>query len=162
MGHFIEMRKTVGRQTIGMWCLGCMFVTTLLVSSPEVIAKDNGGIPPVVLSGLDAYKEGGAEAAFNAWLSGSPSEGDKSALSQANIFRQVETLYGAYQGFDPIKIVNLTPKTTLVYLQINFQKGPLFASFLCYREVDNWIIPMLTFNTEVEKIIPSEILYSSD
>lgn len=149
----------MGHRPATVLCLSSMFVATLLISSPEASAK-SAEIPPVVSSGLSAYEKDGPEAAFKAWLAGSPLEGDKTALSQANVFRQVESLYGKYQGFDLIKTTTLTPKTVLIYLQIDLQKGPLFASFVCYQEKDGWIITMLNFHTEVEKIVPPEILYA--
>lgn len=127
--------------------------------SPQAVAKEDE-IPSVVLSGLKAYQADGAEAALKTWLVGSPMEGENVALSQANIFRQAETLYGKYVGFHLIKVVDLTPSTKLVYLQINYQEGPFFTNFVCYKTESGWIIPTLTFHTEAEKVIPSEILYA--
>lgn len=117
-------------------------------------------IPPVVLSGLKAYQAEGAEAALKAWLVGSPLEGDKTALSQANIFRQAEVIYGKYLGFHTIQVADPTPTTKFVFLQMDFQKGPFFVNFVCYRAESGWIVVMSNFNTEAEKVIPPKLLYA--
>ena len=144
-------------------CLSCIFAVTLLVFHEETVAQEtaaqNAEIPPVVLAGLNAYRSGGAIAAIKAWLIGSPAEGEKIALSQASSFQQVESLYGNYTGFDLIKIVTLTPKIKLIYLEMNFKKGPVFGNFCCYRAESGWIVASLNFQTEAEKVIPAKILY---
>ena len=149
----------MNRRLAMMWCLSCLLAAPLFGSAREASAQEPE-IPPVVLSGLEAYKQSGPEQAFKIWLAGSPVEGEKIAMSQVNGFRQVESLYGPYQGFDPIRIVPITPNTTLVYLQINFQKGPLFSSFMCYQTKSGWVITWLNFHTEVDKILPPNILYA--
>ena len=147
-------------------CLSCIFAVTLLVFHQETVAQEtaaqNAEIPPVVLAGLNAYRSGGAIAAIKAWLIGSPAEGEKIALSQASSFNQVESLYGNYTGFDLIKVVTLTPKTKFIFLEVNFQKGPVFAKFHCYRAKSGWVVASFNFHTEAEKIIPTEILDFSE
>ncbi len=149
------------RRLILILCSSCIVTAALLVPCHRVVAEDTE-IPPVVLAGFSAYQSDGVDAAFKAWLAGSPVEGEKTALSEANSFRQVESLYGKYQGFDLIKIITPAPRTKFVYVQMNFEKGPLFTNFRCYQEEHGWIIPMLTFNTEAEKVIPAEVLYTGN
>ncbi len=148
----------MNRRLMAVSCLVVLLAAPLLGSVREA-ASAEAEIPPVVLSGLEAYKQSGPEEAFKVWLAGSPLEGEKMAMSQVNNFRQVESLYGPYEGFNPIKVVELTPKSTIVYLQINFQKGPLFASFVCYQgQGGGWAVAWLKFHTEVDMILPSQIL----
>ncbi len=45
-------------------------------------------LPPIVAAGFEAYKTAGAQAAFGAWLKGSPLEGDKQAQSQSAMLVQ--------------------------------------------------------------------------
>ena len=150
-------------RTTSKLCLSCIFAVTLLASHQATAAQEtatqDAEIPPVILAGLNAYRSGGAVAAIKEWFIGSALEGEKVDMSQASSFQRVESLYGSYAGFDLIRIVTLTPKTKLIYLEMNFQKGPLFANFHCYRAKSGWVVASLNFHTEVERVIPKEILY---
>jgi hypothetical protein len=112
-------------------------------------------IPPFILSGLAAYKDKGPDEAMKAWIKGSPIDGSKEALSQANNLRQVQDFYGAYQSFELIKVRDITPKTRVLYLVFDFEKGPLFVKFVTYRSDEGWILAFLNFNTKEEAILPS-------
>jgi len=118
-------------------------------------AKEPVDVPKIILSGLEAYKAEGPEAAIKAWLKGSPIEGSKDALTQANNLRQVQDYYGAYKAFDTISSRDLSPTTRIVYLTLNYEKGPLFAKFLVYRTEQGWILVSFLFNTKDELVIPA-------
>jgi len=115
---------------------------------------DPDEIPKILLSGFDAYKAEGPEAAIRAWLKGSSIEGSKDALSQANVLRQVQDYYGSYKTFELIQSRNLTPTTRVIYLALNYEKGPLFAKFMVYKTAEGWILVNFSFNTKEELIIP--------
>ena len=145
------------------WLLLSLFGVALFAfgSSQPAVAKEDE-IPAVVLSGLKAYQAGGAEAAAKAvrtWLAGSHREGDKAALAQAGRFEQAEALYGRYIGFHLVKVVDVSASTRFVYLQMDFQKGPLFVRFVCYRTESGWIIPGFDSSTRPEEVIPLKLLY---
>jgi len=114
-------------------------------------------IPKIVLSGLDAYKAEGADAAMKAWIKGSPLDGSKDALSQANVLRQIQDYYGSYKTFDLIHTRNLSPIIKVVYLALNYEKGPLFAKFVVYQTEQGWILTTFTFNTKEELILPPNL-----
>jgi hypothetical protein len=111
-------------------------------------------IPKIVLAGLDAYKAEGADAAMKAWIKGSPLDGSKDALSQANVLRQIQDFYGSYKTFDLVHTRILSPNIRVIYLSLNYEKGPLFAKFVVYQTVQGWILTTFTFNTKDELIIP--------
>jgi hypothetical protein len=111
-------------------------------------------LPKILLSGSEAYKAEGPEAAIKTWLKGSSMEGSRDALSQANILRQVQDFYGAYKSFELISSRNLTPTTRVIYLALDYEKGPLFAKFMFYRSEQGWIVVNFAFNTKEELIIP--------
>jgi hypothetical protein len=46
----------------------------------------------------------------------------------------------------------------IVYLTINYEKGPLFARFLAYRIRNDWVLPDFTFDTKPEAVFPPELL----
>jgi hypothetical protein len=123
------------------------------------VTKDE--IPPIIKSGLDAYKSSGPEAAIVNWIKGSPYDGSKEAMGQANLFRQVETFYGKFVDYTPIAIIQLTPTTKIIYLSMNFVSGPVFCKFLVYKTQDkkSWILSgKFNFNTEPEQVLPSTLL----
>ncbi len=138
-------------------------IAALVLSiAPLCEAAGEDDIPPVVLYGLKVYRAESPEAAFKTWIVGGPLEGDVSFLNQAtSLFRQTESHYGKYREFDLIKVVDLTPTTKIIYLQMNFQKGPLFARFVCYRTELNWVIATMDFHTRAELILPPSFLDGS-
>ena len=40
-------------------------------------------------------------------------------------------------------------------MEIDFEKGPLFAKFVVYRAAEDWVLVTFTFNTKEELILPS-------
>ncbi len=139
----------------------CCLVVLLLVATCAIprwttAAEENASptIPKIVLVGLDAYKASGANAAMKAWLKGSPLENEKQATSQVAIFKQIESYYGSYKSYEIAQIRELSTSTKIVYLVMNFEKGPVFTSFVCYKTEKDWIIPDCTFNTKAETIFP--------
>lgn len=130
------------------------FASAAQVSDPNrrEVAED---LPPVILSGLQAYKEKGAEEAVRTWIKDSPIDGSKEALSQANNLRQVEDFYGAYQFFEVINSREIGHRTRIVYLVLDYEKGPLFAKFVVYNSNHRWILTNFSFNTKEEAIFPT-------
>ncbi len=127
--------------------------TTTPAANPADFTSET---PKIILDGLEAYTVTGAESAITTWVAGGPMEGDPSTLSGADTFKNVEAHYGHYQGYQLIesKVVSSTAK--LIYLQMNYEKGPLFTRFLCYWTGNSWIVTgRLTFNID-----PTEVLNS--
>jgi len=116
--------------------------------------QEPSDVPKVILSGMEAYKAEGPEAAVKAWIQGSAIEGSKDALSQANLLREVQDYYGAYKSFDVIRSRNLSPTTRIIYIILDYEKGPLFARFVVYRVEQRWILVSFTFNTKLEVMAP--------
>lgn len=72
------------------------FFVQLTASAQSLIKSGTvEDLPPVILSGLQAYKDKGPEEAVRIWIKDSPIDGSKAALSQANNLRQVQDFYGA-------------------------------------------------------------------
>ncbi len=120
-----------------------------------VSARADSKLPSIVLAGLSEYKLKGPEAAVKAWVRGSAFETSLEALSQANTFKQVETMYGAYLGYQVIKIKEISKTSQMAYVSFDYEKGPLYASFLSYRNGDKWILASFSFNMKPEAILPT-------
>ena len=133
----------------------CILAGTLIVvgtaSSQSVVRQD---VPPVLISGMEAYKPGNPDQAIKAWTKNSPLEGSQAAAEEANVLRQVQGLYGAFQWFDIIFNREISPRVRIVYLTMNYDSGPLFARFVFYRTDRGWIVTSFDFNLDDTKILP--------
>lgn len=114
-------------------------------------------LPPIILSGLQAYKDKGPDDAVKAWIKDSPLDGNKDALTQANNLRQVQDYYGSYRGYEVIGSKELTTKTRIIYMVLDYDKGPLFARFVVYRSEQGWILTNFNFNTKEEAVLPTAV-----
>lgn len=139
----------------------CIFVFAQLATLAQTNDSSKKPIsielPSIIASGLEAYKEKGPDDAVRARIKGSGIDGSKDALSQANVLRQVQDYYGAYQAYEVVSIRKLTPKTQVVYLVLDYEKGPLFAKFVVYRSDQGWILANFSFNTKEEAILPTSV-----
>jgi hypothetical protein len=139
----------------------CLFVFAFVATASAQAGDDsqrrntpNQVLPPVVVSGLDGYKAKGAEEAVRLWVKDSPLEGSKDAETQVSALRQIEELYGAYQWFEVVRIREITPRTMVIYLELDYERGPLFTRFTIYRSNHRWIMSYFDFNTREENIFP--------
>jgi hypothetical protein len=148
------MRKASLLLFIFVVVFGPLRLGAAVPDSPHKQAPED--VPAVIVSGLDAYKIKGPDEAVKAWIKGSPIEGSKDALSQANSLRQVQDFYGSYQSFDVIGTREMSPKTRILYLMMDYENGPLFAKFVVYRTEHGWILTSFNFNTK-DDIIPSSV-----
>ncbi len=131
-----------------------LFLQNLITAQTADTRKSSQPLPPIILSGLQAYKEKGPDEAIKAWIKDSPIDGSKEALGQANNLRMIENFYGSYSGYEVVSTRAISPRTQMFFLVLNFEKGPLFARFLVYRSESGWIVTSLDFNTKSE-LIPS-------
>lgn len=143
--------------------VACLLSTILLSQRPLLAQtvssahKSSDEVPAFIVAGLHAYKEKGPEEAVRVWIKGSGIDGSTDALTQANNLRQVQDFYGSYRDFEVVSIYEITPRTRVVYLVLDFDKGPLFAKFVVYRPDQTWILANFNFNTKEEAILPTAI-----
>ena len=138
-----------------------MFVCLFLLGMGDTLARDleaDSALPPIIAAGFDAYRAGGAQAALTSWLKGSALEGEKQAQSQAGMLVQIEAFYGKFQRAFSLGSFTLSLNTTLVYVQLDYEKGPVFGKFLTYRPGEKETIVQLTFNTDPDQVLPSQLL----
>ncbi|WP_263367070.1 hypothetical protein [Edaphobacter bradus] len=138
--------------------------TLLLVGSSSSQTTDanphkksgNETLPSIVIAGLDAYKAKGPEEAVRTWIKDSPIDGSREALSQSNSLRQIQDFYGNFQSYEVISIRDLSPRTQVICLVLDYEKGPLFAKFTVYKASQAWILTNFNFNTKEEAILPPQ------
>ncbi len=136
----------------------CLLVVLLCLCKTG-ICSESKAFPVIISNALEKYQKEGADHLIPNLLLGSPIEGDKQALSQANLIRQIETFYGKYQKAELFKIVTITQSTTLVYFVMKYEKGPLYGSATVFNHNGKEVIPTFNFHTDIQNIFPSEIIF---
>jgi len=114
-------------------------------------------VPDIVGKGMQAYATKGALEALKVWfgLENVPAE---QADQQGQIFQQIEQRYGAYLSFSMIGVLDVTRSTKIVYLSMDFERGPAFFAFQCYRSADGWKVVALDYNLLARQIVPFDLL----
>jgi hypothetical protein len=113
-------------------------------------------LPPVIVYGLEAYRDKGPDEAVRAWVKGGALEGRTEVLNQADTLRLAQNLYGPYRYFEIIGSHELSSRSKIIYMVFNYDKGPLFAKFVVYRSEEGWILTRLEFNIREDAILPPE------
>jgi len=140
------------RKPIILLCSCILFVAPSL--SPAQSRGPDGAVPDIVRAGLEAYKNGGAQAALQAWVKGGPLDGSAEESTDITALDQLQQSYGAYRSFDVVHASNLTHRIQVIYLALYFEKGPVFARFMVYRTGATWVLTSLKFNSDVDAILP--------
>ena len=107
----MNYRKTIGTFLVAFSI--CLFSTSVYAETTS--------LPKIISNALEKYQKEGADQLIPNLLIGSPIEGDKNALSQANLIRQIETFYGKYLGTDLVEAVDVSPTTTFIYFVMNYE-----------------------------------------
>lgn len=138
-----------------------MVVCTVLMHSLFLTAspiKAEEVVPKAVAAGFALYKTDGPEKALKAWIKDGPFDGRKEALAPAEILTQIETFYGGYKGYQLLHSVSVGETVRLLYMLLNFEKGPGFACFTVYKTEKDWVVSNLDFNIKAEILLPESVL----
>jgi hypothetical protein len=106
------------------------------------------GLPPVILAGLKSYKDDGPDEAVSIWIKGSALDGSK----EASLLHRMQASYGTYRNFNVIGSRDLGSRTRILYLTLDFDKGPLFAKFVAYKSDQGWILMSFDFYTNSDDL----------
>lgn len=141
-----------------------LWISLFIIFCVEMTAQNSSAeydsAEKLIKAGVTSYKKEEAKACILAWLKGSALEGSKEALSQANMLRQIEDFYGKVIDYDIIKINNLSKRSQICFLVINYQKGPLYCRFQVYKNMnDKWVATEFKFHTEANMIFPSNLVF---
>jgi hypothetical protein len=111
-------------------------------------------VPHFIINGINAYKSVGPEAAIKSWTEFGALQDSKDATEQAAYLHQVQNLYGPLEGYDFISSRILSPRTRVIYLTFDYERGPLFAKFVIYRSSQRWLLTSIDFNVREEMVLP--------
>jgi hypothetical protein len=142
------MRKSASLLFAALVC------TLYFAGSARAQAITRTDIPPVLLSGMEAYKPGNPEQGIKAWTKNSPLDGTPAAADKAIDLRQAQSVYGAFQWFDVTSNREISPRVRILYLTMNYEAGPLFSRFVFYRTDRGWIVTSFDFSLDDTKIFP--------
>jgi len=146
------MNKTVFMVVSCIVAIGQLAVVAQTADSSPKRAQDS--LPPVIVYGLEAYRDKGPDEAVRAWAKGSSLEGRTETLNQVDTLRLAQNLYGPYRYFELIGSHELSSRSKIFYLVFNYDKGPLFGKFVLYRSEEGWILTRLEFDIKEDAIMP--------
>ena len=95
----MEVRRWIGRSVFLIFVISTAVFPTVFRGTAAGAKDQRPRIPDVIQSGLNDYGFKGAEVAVKEWVKGSALEGTPDALSQVNILRQAESIYGGFLGY---------------------------------------------------------------
>jgi hypothetical protein len=121
-----------------------------VLSTWAAAAPEAERVPPIVRSGLAAYKADGAQAAITAWMVGSPIALTEEPERELRALRQFESTFGNYQDFHVVRIATISATAQMVYVQLDYLNGPAFGKFLAFEAKGTWKIVRFNFGADPE------------
>lgn len=138
------------RRVALMLCAICVLL------GPQARSQSANGtpVPKVLVAGFDAYRAGGPDEAMRVWLRNSPLEGAPEIATQEQILHAAQARFGQWRAFDVVTIHQVSPSTRIIYMTLDFDKGPIFAKFVLYRTEPGWIVTNLVFSPNDADVLP--------
>ncbi|MGA2252176.1 hypothetical protein [Terracidiphilus sp.] len=130
-------------------CLLLAFAAPAAIAaqSPAPASQLLNKIPQNILDGLDALRHDQLDQVESSWKKGALTSLDGISSSLRNNKDEL----GEYHGFDLISLQNISPRIRVIYIALNYERGPQFRKFVTYRNSTGWVV-----------LDPIEILNSSN
>lgn len=132
-----------------------LLVGSLVGAGPALGQASTGSMPKIVQAGLDAYKTGGPEEAVRVWMRGSALEGTKEVAGYLTTLHQTQELYGNFCAYDLIGTRVLSRVSYVVYVSLDYDRGPLFAKFTVYRTEPAAVLTNIVMNVNEDAVLPA-------
>ena len=123
-----------------------VFVSLVLRSSGSAAQSAD----PVLISGLKAWYENGAEAALNTWYSNWP---ERAAKMKEKLLPAVQDL-GTVVDSEMIAIQPISNRVTRYYVAVYFTRTPLWLRIDRYANGTTAFYLPLRFSTDPDQILP--------
>lgn len=134
-------------------------VLLLLMCGLSAVASPETEMPGIVTDGLKAYQKSGGKAALAIWLKGSPMDREEGGGERmGRLLTQIEGEYGKMIGFEPVRVVTVSPSVRRVYVVLRFEKAPAYIAFDCYKAGETWVIPTVDAHTKMGSVFPSTLI----
>lgn len=115
-------------------------------------------VPRIVVDGLEKYQFSGAAVAVPVWLQFGGPRIQERAAGYVDALREAEDYYGKFVGYHVVDSQKLTPATSVVYLVLNYERGPLFARFRVYEYKNTQYVTEFATALTVEAVFPERLL----
>ena len=116
-----------------------------------------GSVPRIIVDGIEKYQFTGAAAAIRIWLNLGDGKTSPDASNYVSILTQAESNYGKFVGYHTVSVVQISPTTSLAYLVLNYERGPLFARFTTYQYKSFQSVTQMDFSTKLEAVFPEKL-----
>jgi len=113
--------------------------------------------PEVIYKGLELYLTKDESVAVDEWISGGPIP-EENARALVKVFRDLKVAYGKCTGYYVVGVETVSPTAKVVYVQINYEKGPGYVKFYCYKQAEGWVVTKVDLNSDYESIVPEYFL----
>jgi len=145
------MNSRFARGMFGLVVLALGLWAASTIAGPS--STDAKAVPKVVRDGMNQFKNGAA-AGLRALLKGgaAPDETDHPAATAT--LTAAEKAYGSYEGFDVVQIEDLSPRSRVAYLAINYGKGAAFAKFVLYHGRAGWVVSRIQAAADPDEVLP--------
>ncbi len=133
-----------------------MFLSLSVVWMIIVNASNHDAlVPQVIKDGFKKYRMKDINAALDTWHHpGFPSQDDSLTM---DTFLSAQKVYGKYQEFEVVDYVELSSRNALVYIIVNYERGPLFSLFTLYFPDNKWVVSRITVSLDAQEIFPDFI-----
>ena len=134
--RFWNLKETM-RKIVLFVCLLMSFASPAVIAAqgpptaPQLLNK----IPQNILDGLEALRRDQFDQAELSWKKGSLANLDGIGASLRN---NKESL-GDYHGFDLISLQDISLHIRVIYIALNYERGPEIRKFVSYRNSTGWV-----------------------
>ncbi|HTV14309.1 MAG TPA: hypothetical protein VME68_06315 [Acidobacteriaceae bacterium] len=131
-----------------------------VLPAPLALSQSESGppVPRILEAGFDAYRAGGPDEALRVWLRNSPLEGTGEIGKADQVLHAAQIQFGQWRSFDIISDHTISRSTRVIYMTLDFDKGPLFAKFVLYRTEPGYIVTSVAFSPNDTDVLPAQPL----
>lgn len=122
-------------------------------------AQPNQPVPDLINQGLKSYAQNGLNNALETWLRHSLLDRNTLLRSELAALIYADRHYGLFEKGEIMRVAEITPRVTRVYLVLYYERAPLWAWFDLYRtRAGNEVISDVYFSPKVQVILPSDLV----
>ncbi|MFZ5569459.1 MAG: hypothetical protein ACOZF0_03585 [Thermodesulfobacteriota bacterium] len=136
------MVSSVGGRSAAAFLLFLGALLCLHDDRPAMAAGKEEAVPRYILNGLQTYRREGYEAAVAVWLKDSPWANATLMVSRIAYFKNIEKLYGRYQGYQ-IVTTQETRTSQMTYVRFIYEKNSGYGMFLSTMRNNAWVLSQI-------------------
>lgn len=127
--------------------------------APTGFAQPAPVVPDLINQGLNAYAQNGLNNALETWLHHSLLDRTTLLRGELAALKYADAHYGLFERGEVMRVAEITPRVTRVYLVLYYERAPLWAWFDLYEtRAGRQIIADVYFSPKVQVILPAELV----